>query len=104
MPIRPQRIRKNPKNLTTSRVIDHTAMAMVDGKDVAVATIIHPAVGTTITVVVDPILAMVEGEEAVVLLNHNTRPNQCAIDEEWGTIGLRYIGLPNIVVTSIKRV
>ncbi|KAG7528433.1 hypothetical protein ISN44_Un184g000050 [Arabidopsis suecica] len=54
-PIRPQRIRKNPKNLTTSKVIDHTAVTVVDGKDVVVATITHPAVGTTITVDVDPI-------------------------------------------------
>ncbi|KAG7547141.1 hypothetical protein ISN44_As12g024170 [Arabidopsis suecica] len=55
MPIRPQRISKNPKNLTTSKVIDHTAVTVVDGKDVVVATITHPAVGTTITVDVDPI-------------------------------------------------
>ncbi|CAL9219228.1 unnamed protein product, partial [Arabidopsis halleri] len=66
MPIRPQRIRKNPKNLTTSKVIDHTAVTVVDGKDVVVATITHPAVGTTITVDVDPIPAVVEGEDDVV--------------------------------------
>ncbi|KAG7528682.1 Integrase catalytic core [Arabidopsis suecica] len=74
-PIRPQRIRKNPKNLTTSKVIDHTAVTVVDGKDVVVATITHPAVGTTITVDVDPIPAVVEGEDDVVFPNHNTRPN-----------------------------
>ncbi|KAG7531550.1 hypothetical protein ISN44_Un27g000010 [Arabidopsis suecica] len=61
----PQRIRKNPKNLTTSKVIDHTAVTVVDGKDVVVATITHPAVGTTITVDVDPIPAVVEGEDDV---------------------------------------
>ncbi|KAG7528482.1 Reverse transcriptase RNA-dependent DNA polymerase [Arabidopsis suecica] len=103
-PIRPQRIRKNPKNLTTSKVIDHTAVTVVDGKDVVVATITHPAVGTTITVDVDPIPAVVEGEDDVVFPNHNTRPNEYAIDMEWETIGQRYVGLPNIVVTSIKRV
>ncbi|KAG7528661.1 GAG-pre-integrase domain [Arabidopsis suecica] len=59
------RIRKNPKNLTTSKVIDHTAVTVVDGKDVVVATITHPAVGTTITVDVDPIPAVVEGEDDV---------------------------------------
>ncbi|KAG7527815.1 GAG-pre-integrase domain [Arabidopsis suecica] len=69
------RIRKNPKNLTTSKVIDHTAVTVVDGKDVVVATITHPAVGTTITVDVDPIPAVVEGEDDVVFPNHNTRPN-----------------------------
>ncbi|KAG7527792.1 Integrase catalytic core [Arabidopsis suecica] len=74
-PIRPQRIRKNPKNLTTSKVIDHTAVTVVDGKDVVVATVTHPAVGTTITVDVDPIPAVVEGEDDVVFPNHNTRPN-----------------------------
>ena len=36
-------------------------------------------------------------------LNHKARPNQCAIDVEWGTVGLRYEGLPNIFVTSIKE-
>ncbi|KAG7528485.1 Ribonuclease H-like superfamily [Arabidopsis suecica] len=79
-PIRPQRIRKNPKNLTTSKVIDHTAVTVVDGKDVVVATITHPAVGTTITVDVDPIPAVVEGEDDVVFPNHNTRPNEYVID------------------------
>ncbi|KAG7527892.1 Integrase catalytic core [Arabidopsis suecica] len=76
----PQRIRKNPKNLTTSKVIDHTAVTVVDGKDVVVATITHPAVGTTITVDVDPIPAVVEGEDDVVFPNHNTRPNEYVID------------------------
>ncbi|KAG7528000.1 GAG-pre-integrase domain [Arabidopsis suecica] len=79
-PIRPQRIRKNPKNLTTSKVIDHTAVTVVDGKDVVVATVTHPAVGTTITVDVDPIPAVVEGEDDVVFPNHNTRPNEYVID------------------------
>ncbi|KAG7583693.1 GAG-pre-integrase domain [Arabidopsis suecica] len=74
------RIRKNPKNLTTSKVIDHTAVTVVDGKDVVVATITHPAVGTTITVDVDPIPAVVEGEDDVVFPNHNTRPNEYVID------------------------
>ena len=46
-PIRPQRKRKNPKNLTTSRMIDHMAMAVEDRKDVAMAAIIHLAMGTT---------------------------------------------------------
>ncbi|KAG7531336.1 Ribonuclease H-like superfamily [Arabidopsis suecica] len=76
----PQRIRKNPKNLTTSKVIDHTAVTVVDGKDVVVATVTHPAVGTTITVDVDPIPAVVEGEDDVVFPNHNTRPNEYVID------------------------
>ncbi|KAG7529170.1 Reverse transcriptase RNA-dependent DNA polymerase [Arabidopsis suecica] len=75
-----ERIRKNPKNLTTSKVIDHTAVTVVDGKDVVVATITHPAVGTTITVDVDPIPAVVEGEDDVVFPNHNTRPNEYVID------------------------
>ncbi|KAG7529155.1 GAG-pre-integrase domain [Arabidopsis suecica] len=43
--------------------------------DVVVATITHPAVGTTVTVDVDPIPAVVEGEDDVVFPNHNTRPN-----------------------------
>ncbi|KAL0657167.1 hypothetical protein Bca4012_077751 [Brassica carinata] len=46
---------------------------------------------------------MVKAVAVVYPLNHKARPNQCAIDVEWGTIGLRYEGLPNIFVTSIKQ-
>ena len=51
-------------------------------------------------------------EEAMVAAmdfrsNLNTRPtqvNQCAIDVVWAIIGLRLVGLPSILLISIKRV
>ena len=46
---------------------------------------------------------MVKAVAVVYPLNHKARPNQCAIDVEWGTIGIRYEGLSNIFVTSIKE-
>ncbi|WZZ90163.1 hypothetical protein YC2023_118742 [Brassica napus] len=66
-------------------MIDHTAMVVEGGKDVAMATITHLAMGITMAVAV------------VYPLNHKARPNQCAIDVEWGAIGLRYEGLPKRV-------
>ena len=86
-------------------MINHMAVAVVDGEDVAVANTVHMATGITMAeaVGINLIQAVVEAE-AVVFLNHNTRPNQCAIGVEWITIGLRHVGLPDIFVTSIKRV
>ena len=46
---------------------------------------------------------MVKAVAVVYPLNHKARPNQCAIDVEWGTIGLRYEGIQNIFVTSINE-
>ena len=46
---------------------------------------------------------MVKTVAVVYPLNHKAQPNQCAIEVEWGTIGLRYEGLPNIFVTSINE-
>ena len=93
-------------------MINHTAMemamveeAVVDEEGVAgVGIIAHTAVGkgTTITVVVVLAMAVVEAE-AVVSLNHHTRPNQYATGVEWITIGQRIVGLRDIFVTSIKR-
>ena len=86
-------------------MIDHTVLAVEGGKDVAMATITHLAVGITMAeaVGINPIWAMVKAVAVVYPLNHKARPNQCAIDVEWGTIGLRYERLPNIYVTSIKE-
>ena len=80
-------------------------MAVEGGKDVAMATITHLAVGITMAeaVGINPIWAMVKAVAVVYPLNHKARPNQCAIDVEWGTIGLRYEGLPKIFVISIKE-
>ena len=62
-------------------MINHTAVTMMDGKDVGIAKPPYTTmdIGITITVVVDPVLAMVKGEEAVAFLSHHTRPSQCAI-------------------------
>ena len=83
-------------------------MAVDDGKDVAVATTMLMAVDkVTImdaAVVINPILAVVEAEAVVSPLNHKTRPNLCAIGVEWVTIGLKHVGLPNILLTFTKRV
>ena len=84
-------------------MIDNTVMAVEGGKDVAMATITHLAVGIIMAVGINPIWAMVKTVAVVYPLNHKARPNQCAIVVEGGTIGLRYEGLPNIYVTSIKE-
>ena len=57
-------------------MINHTAVAMVDGEDVAVANTVHMAAGIAMAEVmgINLIQAVVEAE-AVVFLNHNTRPN-----------------------------
>ena len=62
---------------------DHTAVAVVDREDVAVANTVHMAarIAMAEAVGINLIQAMVDSE-AVVLLNHNTRPNQCAIGVE----------------------
>ena len=46
-------------------MINHTAVTMMDGKDVDIAKPPYTTMdmGITITVVVDPVLAMVKGEE-----------------------------------------
>ena len=73
--------KKNLKKATTSIMINHTAVTVMDGKDVGIAKPPYTTmdIGITITVVVDPVLAMVKGEEAVAFLSHHTRPSQCAI-------------------------
>ena len=73
------------KKVTMSRMIDHTAMVVEGGKDVAMATITHLAVGITMAeaVGINPIWAMVKAVAVVYPLNHKARQDQCAIDVEW---------------------
>ena len=82
-------------------------VAVEDGKDVAVAE--NPLVVEKETIMVETVaketpLAVVVAEAMVSPLNHNTRPNPCAIGVEWVTIGLKHVGLPNILLTFTKRV
>ena len=73
--------KKNLKKATTSIMINHMAVTVMDGKDVGIAKPPYTTMDIviTITMVVDQVLAMVKGEEAVAFLSHHTRPSQCAI-------------------------
>ena len=55
-------------------MINHTAVTVMDGKDVGIAKLPYTTMdmGITITVVVNSVLAMVKGEEAVAFLSHHT--------------------------------
>ncbi|KAF2571672.1 hypothetical protein F2Q70_00004954 [Brassica cretica] len=57
-------------------MINHMTVTVMDGKDVGIAKPPYTTIdiGITITVVVDPVLTMVKGEEAVAFLSHHTRP------------------------------
>ena len=64
-------------------MINHTAIAVVDGEDVAAANTTYMASGIAMEEAVDInfIQAVVEAE-SVVFLNHNARPDQCVIGVE----------------------
>ncbi|WZZ44707.1 hypothetical protein YC2023_040966 [Brassica napus] len=55
----------------------------MDGKDVGIAKPPYTTmdIGITITVVVDPVLAMVKGEEAVAFLSHHTLPKHAGLKD-----------------------
>ena len=83
----------------------NTAVAVGDGKDVVVAKIILVEAEANITLMAVAPMEAVDMAEAVLhLSSHITRPNSCAIDVVWIIIGLRHVGLPNISLTSTKRV
>ena len=53
----------------------------------------------------ETLMEAVDMAEAVVhLSSHKNRPNPCVIDVVWIIIGLNNVGLPNISLTSTKRV
>ena len=87
------------KSRTMSRVIANTAVVVENGMDVVVEAETHMAVAKETLME-----AVVMAEAVVHHLNHKTRPNPCAIDVVWIIIGLRHVGLPNISLTSTKRV
>lgn len=79
-----------------SKVINYTARAVVDGNEmVCVDTTTPTAVDedTTITVVVDPTMAVVEPMVVVAFPSHLIRQNQCATYAEWGIIRQRIVML-----------
>ena len=90
-----------------SRVIANTAVVVENGMDVVVEaeTRLVKAEVTHMAVAKETFMEAVVMAEAVVHhLNHKTQPNPCAIDVVWIIIGPRHVGLPNISLTSTKRV
>ena len=90
-----------------SRVIANTVVVVENGMEVVVETETRlvEAEATHMAVAKDTLMEAEDMAEAVVhLSSHKTRPNPCAIDVVWIIIGLRHVGLPNISLTSTKRV
>lgn len=78
----------------------------VDGKDVAVVTIIVlMAENKAEAMDINPTLTGVEVEAVVIFQNHKTRPTKMyAIGVEWGIIGLRHVKhLVDLYQESIKE-
>ena len=87
-----------------SRVIANTAVVVENGMDVVVEAETRLVEAKVTHMAVAPMEAVDMAETVVHLSSHKTRPNPCAIGVEWVTIGLRHVGLPNISLTSTKRV
>ena len=87
-----------------SRVIANTTVVVENGMDVVVETETRLVEAKATHMAVAPMEAVDMAKAVVHLSSHKTRPNPCAIDVVWIIIGLRHVGLPNISLTSTKRV
>ena len=87
-----------------SRVIANTTVVVENGMNVVVETETRLVEAKATHMVVAPMEAVDMAEAVVHLSSHKTQPNLCVIDVVWIIIGLRHVGLPNISLTSTKRV